>query len=74
MYLNNILRRYREITEQYRAMSGVLDSRRDREAAPVRSTEIGRIQNAIALAEEDLKQIDALNAQAARIEKKLPSK
>jgi len=74
MYLNNILRRYREITEQYRALSGVLDSRRDREAAPVRSTEIGRIQNAIALAEEDLKQIDTLNAQAARLEKKLPSK
>jgi chromosome segregation ATPase len=74
MYLNNILRRYREITEQYRAMSGVLDSRRDREAAPVRSTEIGRIQNAIALAEEDLKQIDALNAQASRLEKKLPAK
>jgi len=74
MYLNNILRRYREITEQYRAMSGVLDSRRDREAAPARGTEIGRIQNAIALAEEDLKQIDALNAQAARLEKKLPAK
>jgi chromosome segregation ATPase len=72
MYLNNILRRYREITEQYRAMSGVLDSRRDREAAPVHGTEIGRIQNAIALAEEDLKQIDVLNAQAARLEKKLP--
>ena len=74
MYLNSILRRYREITEQYRAMSGVLDSRRDREAAPVHSTEIGRIQNAIALAEDDLKQIDALNAQAARLEKKLPPK
>jgi chromosome segregation ATPase len=74
MYLNNILRRYREITEQYRAMSGVLSSRRDREAAPVGSTEIARIQNAIALAEEDLKQIDALNAQASRLEKKLPAK
>lgn len=74
MYLNNILRRYREITEQYRAMSGVLDSRRDREGAPVRSTEIGRIQNAIAMAEEDLKQIDALNAQAARLEKKLSAR
>ncbi len=71
MYLNNILRRYREITEQYRAMSGVLDSRRNREAAPVSSTEISRIQNAIALAEEDLKQIGALNAQASRLEKKL---
>jgi DNA repair exonuclease SbcCD ATPase subunit len=74
MYLNNILRRYREITEQYRAMTGVLASRRDREAAPVGSTEIARIQNAIALAEEDLKQIDALNAQASRLEKKLPAK
>lgn len=74
MYLNNILRRYREITEQYRAMSGVLGSRRDREAAPVGGTEIARIQNAIALAEDDLKQIEALNAQASRLEKKLPAR
>lgn len=70
MYLNNILRRYREITEQYRAMSGVIGSR-DREAATVGSTEISRIQNSIALAEEDLKQITALNAQASRLEKRL---
>ena len=74
MYLNNILRRYREITEQYHAMAGVLDSRRDREAAPVNNTEISRIQNAISLADEDLKQINALNAQASRLEKKLPVK
>jgi len=74
MYQNNILRRYKEITEQYRAMSGVLDSRRDREAAPVSSTEIARIQNTIALAEEDLKQINALNAQAQHLQKKLPAK
>ena len=38
------------------------------------STEISRIQNSIALAEEDLKQINALNAQASRLEKKLPAK
>ncbi|MCU1275199.1 MAG: hypothetical protein JWO48_2630 [Bryobacterales bacterium] len=72
MYLNNILRRYKEVTEQYRALSGVLDSRRDREAAPVNGTEISRIQNTIAQAEEDLKQINALNVQASRLEKKLP--
>jgi chromosome segregation ATPase len=70
MYLNNILRRYREITEQYRAMSGVIGSR-DREAATGSSAEISRIQNTIALAEEDLKQISALNAQVSRLEKKL---
>jgi chromosome segregation ATPase len=74
MYLNNILRRYKEITEQYRSLSGVLDSRRDREAVPASSAEISRIQNAIAMAEEDLKQISTLNTQAQRLEKKLPAK
>jgi len=74
MYLNNILRRYKEITEQYRSLSGVLDSRRDRETVPVSSAEILRIQNAIAMADDDLKQISALNAQAQRLEKKLPAK
>jgi len=73
MYLNNILRRYKEITEQYRAMSGVRDGR-DREASPLSSAEISRIQNSIALAEEDLKQISALNVQAERLQKKLPVK
>jgi hypothetical protein len=71
MYLNNILRRYKEVTEQYRSLSGVLDSRRDRDAAPVNGTEISRIQNTIALAEEDLKQINALSVQASHVEKKL---
>jgi chromosome segregation ATPase len=70
MYLNNILRRYRDITEQYRALSGVNGSR-DRGTAPVSSAEISRIQNSIALAEEDLKQISALSAQVSRLEKKL---
>ena len=73
MYLSSILRRYKEITEQYRAMSGVRDGR-DRDAAPLNSAEVSRIQNSIALAEEDLKQISALNAQAERLQKKLPVK
>ena len=72
-YLNNILRRYREITEQYRAMSGVMDSQRDRGAA-AGAAEISRIQNSISLAEDDLKQITALNAQASRLERKLPAR
>lgn len=74
MYLGNILRRYREITEQYRSLSGVMDSRRDRPTAPASSPEISHIQNAITLTEEDLRQIHALDAQAQRLEKKLPSK
>jgi|SRR5579871_2290952 len=73
MYLNNILRRYKEITEQYRGISAVRDGR-DREASPVSTAEISRIQNSIALAEEDLKQISVLSAQAERLQKKLPSR
>jgi chromosome segregation ATPase len=73
MYLNDILRRYKEITEQYRALSGVRDSR-DRQTSGVSSAEISRIQNGIALAEDDLKQIYALNAQAQLLQKKLPVK
>jgi DNA repair exonuclease SbcCD ATPase subunit len=74
MYLSNILRRYREVTEQYRALSGVMDSRRDRDSTPVSGAEISRIQNAIALSEEDMKQVGALSAQAQRLEKKLSAK
>ncbi len=74
IYLGNILQRYREITEQYRALSGVGDSRRDRQSAPLSSPEISHIQNAIALTEEDLRQIHALDAQVQRLEKKLPTK
>lgn len=73
-FVNNILRRYREITEQYRSLVGVMDSRRDRQSAPVDSSEISRIQNAISLTEEDIRQIHALDAQVQRLEKKLPSK
>jgi DNA repair exonuclease SbcCD ATPase subunit len=71
VYLNSIIRRYRELTEQYRAMTGVLDSRRDREGSPVSAVELSRIQSTIAMAEEDLRQIGSLNAQALRIERKL---
>lgn len=73
IYLNNILRRYREITEQYRARSGVQDGR-GRAANPLSSAEISRIQNSLDLAEDDLKQLTALSAQAQRLQKKLPVK
>lgn len=73
MYLNNVVRRYKDVTEQYRALSGVLDSRRDRQGAPLGGSEISRIQNTIAMAEEDLKQIQTLNAQAQRLQKKFPA-
>jgi chromosome segregation ATPase len=73
-YVSSILRRYKDITDQYRALSVALDGRRDRQAAPLGEAELARIQNSIAMTEEDLRQINALNAQAARILKKIPQR
>jgi DNA repair exonuclease SbcCD ATPase subunit len=73
-YVSSILRRYKDIADQYRALSVALDGRRDRQSAPLGEAELARIQNAIAMTEEDLRQINALNAQAARILKKAPAR
>ncbi|MBI2680972.1 MAG: hypothetical protein HYX25_08210 [Candidatus Solibacter usitatus] len=73
-YASSILRRYKDITDQYRALSAALDGRRDRQSAPLGEAELARIQNAIAMTEEDLRQINALNAQAARLLKKAPAR
>ena len=67
-YLNNILRRYREVTEQYRSLSSRLE--RPRDAAGPAPGELSRIQNAISMAEDDLRQLQSLNAQAATLDRK----
>jgi uncharacterized protein YhaN len=75
IYVSNILRRYKDMTDQYRALSAALDGRRERQAgAPLGEAELSRIQNTIAMTEEDLRQINALNAQAAGILKKIPQR
>jgi regulator of replication initiation timing len=68
--LNAILRRYRDITDQYRGITAMADRRQAADPAPA-GTDLSRIQNAISLAEDDLRQLDNLNAQAARIQKQL---
>ncbi|MEO7652256.1 MAG: hypothetical protein ABIZ80_17465 [Bryobacteraceae bacterium] len=68
-YVNSILQRYKEITEQYRAIS--LDARRSGEATPSRSNDLSRIQQAVTMAEEDLRQLNSWNARALLAEKKL---
>lgn len=70
-YLTNVIRRYKELTDQYRSMVGVLESRHDREMPQPSGVELSRIQSTISLAEEDLRQLNTLNAQALRLEKKL---
>ncbi len=60
-YLTSTLRRYKDVTEQYRALSARLDNPPD----------MSRIQDSIALAEEDLRQLASLNAQASRLQQRI---
>jgi DNA repair exonuclease SbcCD ATPase subunit len=62
VYLNGILRRYREVTDLFRGATMRADSP---------GADQTRIQNAINMADEDLKQLQALNAQAARLQRAL---
>ncbi len=73
-YLASILRRYRDLTDQYRNLSAMLENRRQNEPVAVAGTDLSRIQNTIAMADEDLRQLAALNAQAERVQKKLAGK
>jgi chromosome segregation ATPase len=74
-YLTSILRRYRDITSQFRAMSGMLGSSRDSNStSPLSDAALTRIQTAVSSADDDLRQLTELNAQARQLEKKLMKK
>lgn len=71
-----ILGRYRDITEQYRALANLFDNRRGAEGTPGSATvnpgpELARIQSTVGMAEEDLRQLNGLNAQALQLQKRL---
>lgn len=70
-YLSSIIRRYREITDQFRAMTATLDSSHGVESASFSGIALSRIQNAISLAEDDMRRLNELNAQARQIENTL---
>jgi DNA repair exonuclease SbcCD ATPase subunit len=73
--LTSIMRRYRDVTSQFRAMSGMLDSSRDsNSSSPFTGAALTRIQNAVSSADDDLRQLSELNAQARQLEKKLAKK
>jgi chromosome segregation ATPase len=69
-YLNSVSRRYHEITEQFRAMTSTIDSNRA-SGSSFSDVALSRIQNATALAEEDLRRLNELNAQAHQIENRM---
>ena len=73
-YLTSIIRRYRDITSQFRAMSGMLDSSRGPNSGSLSGEALTRIQNAVSLANDDLRQLNDLNAQVRQLEEKLVKK
>lgn len=72
--LTSLIRRYRDITSQFRAMSGILDSGRDPNSSALSGAALTRIQNAVSLADDDLRQLNELNARARELQKKLGKK
>jgi chromosome segregation ATPase len=70
-HLTAILRRYRDLTNEFRAMSGVIGSSHDQNANAMSGPALTRIQSAVSMAEDDLHQINELSAQTQQIEKKL---
>ena len=74
LHLTSITRRYRDITNQFRAMSGMLDSSRDPNSSSFSGAALLRIQNDMSLAEDELRQLNDVNTQARQLEKKLIKK
>jgi chromosome segregation ATPase len=70
-YLSNLQRKYRDVNDQLRSLSARLDRYRDTSSAPSFSTDLPRLQSLVQSAEEDLRQVQSLNAQAQRLSKRL---
>lgn len=70
-YLTSVLRRYRDVTSQFRAMSGMIDSSRDQASGGLNGPALTRIQSTISMAEDDLRQLNEVNAEAEQVERKL---
>jgi chromosome segregation ATPase len=68
--LNQIQRRYRDLTDQFRVMA----ARSDRDSAGAGAGDLSRLQHTVSLVEEDLQQLNALNSQAARLQQRARAK
>jgi chromosome segregation ATPase len=70
-YLTSIADRYRNLTSQFRTMSGMMDSNRGRDSGGFNGQALDQIQNAISLTDNDLQHLSELNAKAFQLEKRL---
>ena len=74
VYLTSILRRYRDITDEFRAMSGIMDTSHDPGSSACSGAALSRIQSAVTSAEDDMRQMNELNARSQKLQKQLLKK
>jgi chromosome segregation ATPase len=74
VYLTSILRRYRDITGEFRNISSILDTSHDPGSGACSGVALSRIQNAVTAAEDDLRQLSELNARSQKLERQLLKK
>lgn len=74
VYLTSILRRYRDISGEFRAMSSMLDTSHDPNSGACNGALLSRIQNAVNSAEDDMHQLNELSARTQKLEKDLLKK
>jgi chromosome segregation ATPase len=74
VYLTSILRRYRDITDEFRAMSSIMDTSHDPSSSACSGAALSRIQTAVTSAEDDLRQLSDLSARSQKLEKQLLKK
>jgi chromosome segregation ATPase len=72
--LTSIADRYRDLTNRFRTMSGMLDANRNGNSGAFSGAALDLIQNAITLTDTDLQHLSELNAKAFQLEKKLRKK
>ncbi len=74
VYLTSILRRYRDITAEFRTMGSMMDTSHDPGTSGCSSAALSRIQSAVTSAEDDLRQINDLNERSQKLERQLMKK
>jgi septal ring factor EnvC (AmiA/AmiB activator) len=70
-YIASILRRYRELANEYRSFGSSFSVPNERDPATKSGPEMTRIQNTIAMVEDDLRQVNGLEGQAVLVRKAL---
>jgi hypothetical protein len=69
VYLTSLVRRYREVADLYRSFSLHVQNR-DNQNTGLQAGDLSRIQASMQQAEEDLRQIQTLNARAAQLSRR----